>query len=206
MAKKKDKSDFHMMIKDSKLPILTLDNRWHELFTEEQKTGQIKELEQKVNNLLKKQGKLVNDIKDMKRLKNSLIKDIMANMDIRTDSIGKEKDKKLDKNKQYINEVNDKIDKAMDELGDIPYQIKDINAELVSESIHNFYERLNQNRGQLNELAEWISNIRDELKQKLLLKHDLETSNSMMYTYMHDLLGVELMDILDKEYNYKTND
>ena len=96
MAKKEKKYDFQKVVKNKKLPILTLDTRWHELFTEDEKTSGIKELEQKVNNLLKKQGKLVNDIKDMKRLKNSLFKDIMVNMDIGTDLIGKAKEKKLE--------------------------------------------------------------------------------------------------------------
>jgi hypothetical protein len=199
MAKREKKSDFHKIVKDKKLPILTLDSRWHELFTEDEKTMEIRDLEQKVNNLLKKQGKLVNDIKDMKKLKNSLIKDIMVNMDIGTDIVGKEKEKKLGKNKQYINEINEKIDKAMDELGDIPYQIKEVNEQLMAESIHMFYDRLEKNKAELKEVAEWINSIRDELKQKILLKQDLEAKNSLIYTYMHDILGVELMEMFDKE-------
>lgn len=200
MAKREKRSDFHKIVKDKKLPILTLDSRWHELFTEDQKTVEIRDLEQKVNNLLKKQGKLVNDIKDMKKLKNSLIKDIMVNMDIGTDIVGKEKEKKLGKNKQYINEINEKIDKAMDELGDIPYQIKEVNEQLMAESINMFYDRLEMNKAELKEVAEWINSIRDELKQKILLKQDLEAKNSLIYTYMHDILGVELMEMFDKEH------
>jgi hypothetical protein len=200
MAKKEKKSAFHNIIKDKKLPILTLDNRWHELLTEDQKSPEIRDLEQKVNNLLKKQGKFVNDIKDMKLLKNRLIKDIMVNMDISNDINGKEKDKKLGKNKQYINEINEKIDHAMDELGDIPYQIKEVNEELMAESIHIFYDRLEKNKIELKELAEWINRMRDELKQKILQKQDLESKNSLIYTYMHDILGVELMEMFDKDH------
>lgn len=203
MAKKEKRSDFHKIVKDKKLPILTLDNRWHELFSDDQKSTEIKDLEQKVNNLLKKQGKLVNDIKDMKKLKNSLIKDIMVNMDISTDIIGKEKEKKLGKNKLYINELNEKIDKAMDELGEIPYQIKKVNEELMAESINMFYDRLEKNKIELKEVADWINNIREELKQKILIKQDLEAKNSMIYTYMHDILGAELMETFDEEHLVK---
>jgi DNA repair exonuclease SbcCD ATPase subunit len=203
MAKKEKKVAFHHIVKDKKLPILTLDGRWHEIFTEDQKTPEIKELEQRVNNLLKKQGKLVNDIKDMKKLKNSLIKDIMVNMDISQDNGGKEKDKKLGKNKQMINELNDKIEKAMDELGDIPYQIKEVNEELMAESINIFYNRLEENKEDLKEVAAWINSIRDELKNKILLKQDLEMKNSQIYSYMHDILGGDLMEQFDKEYNVK---
>lgn len=205
MARRKYRSNLHAMIKDVKLPILTLDNRWHQLFTEEQKTDRILELEQKVNNLLKKQGKLINDIKDMKRLKKSLVKDIMMNMDLNA-SLDKEKDKKLEKSRKYINELNDRLNQAMDELGDLPYHIRDANAELVSESIHSLYERLIENRERLQELTDLIKKLQEELEQKLAIKHELETNNAGIYSYMHDLLGVDIMDMLDNEYRHAVND
>ncbi len=198
MGKKKN-INFDKIVKNRKLPILTIDNRWHEIFTEEQKTPEIKELEQKVNDLLKKQGKLVNDIKDMKKLKNNLLKDIMENMDISPDLIGKAKEKKLDQNKQFINELNIKIDTAMDELADIPYRIKEVNEDLMASSIRCFYNQLENNNEELKKVADWITGIRVELKNKILIKQDLETKNAMIYSYMHDILGAELMELFDQE-------
>ncbi len=203
MAKKEKQSEFHNLVKNKKLPILTLDARWHEIFTEDEKTPVIKQLEQQVNDLLKKQGKLVHDIKDMKKLKNSLIKEIMVNMDISADEAGRKKEKKLSKNKQFITELNDKLEQAMDELGDLPYQIKDVNEALMAESVTLFYERLEKNKAQLQEVADWINQIREELKHKILLKQDLEVNNTQIYTYMHDVLGAELMELFDKEYHVK---
>lgn len=199
MGKRKN-VDFDTVVKNKKLPILTLDARWHELFPEDAKSARIKELEQDVNNLLKKQGKMVNDIKDMKKLKNSLIKDIVVNMDIGTDIIGKAKEKKLDQNKQYIKELNDKIDQAMDELAEIPYQIKEVNEVLMAESMKICYERLGENKQTITEIADWIGKIREELKLKILQKQDMEIKNNLIYTYMHDILGAELMEAFDQEH------
>lgn len=200
MGKKGKKIDFTNVVRNKKLPILTLDARWHELFPEDFKTSDIRELEQKVNNLLKLQGKLVNDIKDMKRLKSSLLKEIVDNMDIGKDLTGKAKEKKLDKNKQYVNELNEKINKAMDDLADIPYQIKLVNEELLAESINVFYHELEENKEEMKEVTDWIANIREELKHKILIKQDLEAKNSLIYTYMHDILGAEIMELFDKEH------
>jgi hypothetical protein len=199
MGKKGKKIDFTNVVRDKKLPILTLDARWHELFPEDFKSPEIKELEQQVNDLLKRQGKLVHDIKDMKRLKSSLLKEIVDNMDIGKDITGKAKEKKLDKNKQYVNELNEKIEQAMDELADIPYQIKLVNEELLATSINVFYQDLEENHAKICEVTEWIANIREELKQKILLKQDLETKNTMIYTYMHDILGAEIMELFDRK-------
>lgn len=202
MAKKTKDIEFNTVIKNKKIPILTLDARWHELFPEDLKTAQIKELEQKVNSLLKKQGKMVNDIKDMKKLKNNLMQEIMVNMDVGNDNIGKAKEKKLDQNKQFINELNDKINQAMDELSDIPYQIKEMNEELMLESMNICYDNLKENHQEIAKIAAWIGEIRDELKNKILAKQDMETRNTQIYTYMHDILGAELAEVFDKKFDY----
>lgn len=54
------------------IPILTLDERWYHLINEKNKTDEIAYWEKQVNELLKKQGRINNDIKDIKKLKSSL--------------------------------------------------------------------------------------------------------------------------------------
>jgi hypothetical protein len=201
MGKKDKKPDFIQFVRNKKLPILTLDNRWHELFPEENKSKLILELEHKVNHLLKKQGRLVNGIKDMKELKTNLLKDIIVNMDTGKEPVRKAKDIRLDRNKHYVNEINSKTELAMEELAELPYQIKQVNEELMAESIRLLYEQMEENREELEEVTEWINDIREELKQKILIKQDLEAKNTLIYTYMHDILGPEIMEMVDKEQN-----
>ena len=52
-----------------KIPVLTLDNKWHKLFTQAESTKEIANLTEQLNGLLKKQGKINNDIKDRRKLK-----------------------------------------------------------------------------------------------------------------------------------------
>ena len=49
------------------IPILTLDERWYHLITDKLKTDEICYWEKQVNELLKKQGQVNNDIKDADR-------------------------------------------------------------------------------------------------------------------------------------------
>lgn len=204
--RKRKRIDYNKIVKNKKLPILTLDARWHNLFPDELKSFHIKELEQKVNRLLKDQGKMVNDIKDMKKLKKSLVSDIVVNMDIKNDLLGKSKEKKLDQNKRYINELNEKIDKTSDRLSELPYKIKEANEELVLESIQSCYERIHDNQDKLDDISEWIKKTREELKHKILEKHDMETANNLMYSYMHDILGSEVIDFFDMKLNIDKKD
>ncbi len=198
MAKREKKADININIKNKKIPILTLDARWHELFPERSKTSVIKDLEQRVKELLKKQGKLVNDIKDMKTLKNSLLREILQNMNIGNDIHAKSKEKKMGQNKQFITELNEKIDTAMDELSEIPYQIKEVNEALMLESLKICYGNLEDYHTQLHEITDSIEKMREELKKKIILKQELEENNAKVYSYLHDLLGPEIMEHIDR--------
>ena len=197
--RKKNEINFERIFKGKKIPILTLDERWHELFPEYDKPVRLKEIEAKLNELIKQQGKLASDMKDMKALKNKLMQEIITHMDVNDSEIGKQKAKTLDRNQRYIKELSEKMNRTEDELIDLPYQIKDVNEQLIVESAKICYERLNSNNKKVAEIALWVSKIREELKEKILEKQDMEMKNTAIYSYMHDMLGPELLQGLDEE-------
>ena len=65
-------------LENKKIPLLTLDNTWHRLFTQTEPSDEITALEEELNDLLKKQGKLNTDIKDIRALKKRLMDEIDA--------------------------------------------------------------------------------------------------------------------------------
>ena len=198
MARKKENEvNFRDAFKNKSIPILTLDNRWHELFPEYKKTALIKSLESKVNNLLKSQGKMINDIKEMKKLKTTLMNEIVLNMESEDTAAGRTKTKKVEKSQRLILDINNKIKQAEDNLVEIPYQIKTVNEELLQESMRLCYERLKHNNIETEKIAVWIAKIRNELKEKILLKQDMEMYNMAVYSYMHDMLGAEVINYFD---------
>ena len=64
------------------IPILTLDNKWHQLFVRIEKTETIIAVENELNELLRRQGKLNSELKEIKALKKKLMDDIMVSADI----------------------------------------------------------------------------------------------------------------------------
>lgn len=198
MRKKvKLKADFSNVLKEKKLPIISLDERWHTLFPEAKKPTYIKELEHKLNQLIKQQGKMISDMKDMKKVKSRLMGEIVANMDAQTSNQRSFKEKKLDKSQRLIKDINEKLKSDENELVEIPYKIKEANDKLTVESMNICYDRMKTNSKEIKELEDSILKMRDELKRKLLLKQDLEQDNTLIYTYMHDLLGSEVLESLD---------
>ena len=51
----------------------------------------------------------------------------------------------------------------------------------------------------IQKLAAWIEVTRTELKRRIIIKQDKEIANTNIYTYMHDLLGPEMMEVFDNK-------
>ena len=90
------------LVHGKKLPILVLDERWYKLFPGGVKPEEVKTLEKKCNELLKEQGKLVNEIKDLRRGKKKLMDAIVSGMN------EAENDRKKEKQKKLLIETNEK--------------------------------------------------------------------------------------------------
>lgn len=178
------------------IPILTLDERYNIVMPEKDKTPKIRKLEEKVNFILKKQGKNTNDIRELKKIKQKLMQKVVDNMD------GDANDElhlaRMNKAQQLIQESKDKLSSLEDESREIPRELREANLELLMEFIQLNYGRLNANREDISILERWIADTRVELKKRLLIKQEKELKNNNIYTYMHDLLGPDLIEMFDE--------
>lgn len=180
-----------------RLPILILDERYHRLFPEEDKTPEIKRLEKKLSDLLKRQGQVTNDLKTIKKIKADLIQSVLVNVE-NTDISDSKRQKLMNANQKLILEAKDKIASLEQEETDMPETIRTANLALVLECVDVCYNRIHQNYEDIQILGKWINEVRIELKKKVLVKQDKETKNAEIYSYMHDLLGHEMMEVFDK--------
>ena len=69
MSAMKSDEEFKKALKDKKVPVLVLDQKWHRLFAVHGKPDEIKNTEDELRELLARQGKLTSDLKDLKSLK-----------------------------------------------------------------------------------------------------------------------------------------
>ncbi len=177
-----------------RIPILTLDERYNLVMQEKDKTLEIRKLETKVNSLLKKQGKVSTDIKEVKKIKAKLMQDVMDNMDAEGNDA---QQKKMKKTQKLIQEANQKLEELEDAEFELPRELQRANQELLLEFIQLCYGRMHTNREDIDVLNRWINEMRVELKKKLVIKQEKELKNADIYTYMHDLLGPELIQMFD---------
>ena len=189
---------FRTALTGKKIPILTLDHKWHKLFTQTEEHEEIKALEERVNDYLKQQGRINTEIKSLNAYKKTLMNEIVSIMEL-PDSPKKEK--KMDENKRLIEEANVKLEDYRDELLELPKLIDDANFELMIATMHICYDKIKQNTEEIEEINQWIQDFRVQLKQRVLQKQQKEVLNDEMYSYMHAIFGPDVIEMFDMKYN-----
>lgn len=184
-------------IAGKKLPIVTIDHKWHQLFVRVEKTRAISEKEQHLNELLRRQGKCNSEIKKVRKIKKKLMDEIVSLMDRNDDAVNA----KMEENTRLINECNDKIKAHKDELHELPEQIEAVNAELMIETMKICYENMRLNDHHIKSIGKWIDEIRVELKKNVVRKQEMEIANQEIYSFMHDIFGADVIDIFDMKFN-----
>ena len=194
MAKKKTFSyeEIRALFANTSVPLVTVDKRWHELFPEKYKSSKIKSLEADVKSLVKKQGKLVNENKDLKRAKKKLMSDIVKNMEDAENPV-------IIKGKKLMEELNEKILINEDELAKIPYELREANEKLMAYSMLECYERMLENREKIDNIKTWLDEVKEQVKEKKVKQLMLEEDTQKIYSYLHDLVGPEAMNRFDKD-------
>ena len=191
MAKKEE--SYQKALKGKRIPILTLDNKWYRLFTMMEPDPELKRLEENLNTLLKQQGKMNTESKSIKKIKKKLMEEIVQLMEGDDASTNK----KIEENKRLIEECNEKLDDYQDKLLDIPRKIDEANYDLMIRTMEMCYEVLQANSKEIDEIGEWINNIRIELKKNIVRKQEKEIKNHELYSFMHDIFGADVVEIFD---------
>ena len=189
MARKTyDEIDYEALYNELRMiniPVLTLDKGWHDMFWDG-KPKEVQKLEKELTNALKGQGKVKNDREELNSLKKTLLKQILDNMDAEENSIAS---KKVEKSRQLIDEINDKLILLEDRQLDLPEEIQDTNARLMMAGLKEVLGTTVQNTEDIKELETEIQEMKAELKAKILLRVQKIEENEAVYKYLNRTVG-----------------
>lgn len=190
-------------VKAKNIPLLTLDNKWHKLFTQTQPDKTIARLEKELNELIKRQSKVKSEVDKIRALKKKLMKEIVENAQEASMANDERAQKKAEENTRLINECNEKLDGYKEEMRDLPERIEKVNTELMLHTMEICYDRIKKNEKEIEETTQWVTQIRIELKKRLIRKQEQEQMNQALYSYMHDIFGADVLELFDMEYKEK---
>lgn len=198
---KQRKTAFLEALQGKNIPVLTLDHKWYRLLDEVSKK-EVKNYSEQLNTLLKRQGRLNTESKDIRKLKKKLMNEIVPMVDQVEQNGGDKKiEKQIDEHKRLIEECNEKLESYQEELKEIPLEINKVNQQLMVLTMECCYRSMQQNNTQIKEIEEWVTQIRIELKTRLVEKQEMEQKNQEIYSYMHDVFGAEVLNLFDLQYN-----
>lgn len=198
----RDDEVYMSALEGKSIPILTLDNKWHQLFTQTEMTPEIEQIADELNALVERDGKIRTETKQIKKLKKTLLSEIVPLRDKSNKSGGDPAiEKEISERTRLIGECNDKLEGHEDELLDLSREIYDVDYRLMIETMKVCYARLHENTDYIKGLDEWISRVRIELKKNVIRLQEAEMENYNLYSYMHQIFGPEVIDIFDMKYD-----
>lgn len=194
------KEVFSEALQGKNIPVLTLDHKWYRLLDEFGRR-EVSDLEEQLNSLLKKQGKLNTKSRDVKLLKKKLMAEIVPMVNEAEENGDEAVEKQIAENKRLIEECNQKLDTFQDELLELPREIEKLNRLLMIRTMECCYRTMQGNTDEIQEIEDWVTQIRIELKKRLINKQEMEQKNHEIYSYMHALFGAEVLNLFDMRYN-----
>ncbi len=193
--------EFKEVLSGKKIPILILDHKWHRLLKETGENKEMGKLKEELSALVKRQGQLTSELKDMKKLKSTLMDEIVSNMEGVEGKDNSLAHKRVEDSKRLINEINEKTEAYQDELIDLPRNINEVNNRLMVLTMERCYSLIKDNTREIEEIGDWIKSMRLELKTNILKKQRMEVVNVELYSFMQDIFGPEVVDLFDITYD-----
>ena len=195
----KKKLDIKVLRKNN-ISLLILDERWNKLFASTPKTSAIERCEQRLKELLKEESRLTAEQEEISLSKKHHMNNIMKLTTDVFDNNDKNAKKEMQLSENEINRINDRVKAIVEMHDDMPDRIKQANLELLEQTVNVVYFKIRSTGKRVEELEKLIEESRARLKEYIDEKESLSQDDTDIYSYFHDLLGVEELEKLDKEF------
>jgi len=200
------KSELMKRLNNKSLPLLTIDNRWYELFSYLSKTTSISSLEKKEKELVLKEARLNDEINEYRKEKKILMAKFIKNENSGIKAVNSKKEEKkveLDDYTKDIDRLNEKISNGKESLEKVKKELEKCNLELVVETMIALDEILLNNEKSIEDINKFIVQTKNEIKKQIMIKHDIKQEDKNIYSYMHNILGADIMQEFDGVTKYK---
>ncbi|WP_129598198.1 hypothetical protein [Anaerophilus nitritogenes] len=187
------------IIKKNKIPILIEDGEWTSLF-ESTMTRSMEKTSKVLKEKVIEYREATKQIKIYKKLKKDLMERVLQ---ISNEVNNNQNDSVLDsleQTKDKILQANDKIDEFQFMIETLPKEIEILNKALLTETISIAYEKIEKGSSKIKDLTDEIIKLRDQLKRSWDEKIELEKTVDDLYHYLHDTLGHEETNKLDRKF------
>ncbi len=182
----------------NRIPLLHDDNSWIKLFGDVNDKN-IQNAKEELIKLVTKERELEIRNRELQKEKIKCMKMILGvsdsiNNDNKVENIGL-----LDDYKNRMININEELEELTFQLETVPKEIREANLKLLNATIQYGYEELKSREKIVNQSISEIEILRNRLKELIKTKHDYEEWINETYTFLHGLLGSEVIEKIDRE-------
>lgn len=189
------------ILRKNRIPLLIHNSDWVKLFSDE-KNKQIQESKEELQRLLIKEKELKILEKKLNKSKTKYMKLILKV----SEAVNNEENTNthldlqlLDQYKEEIPKINEEMEDIKFQLEMLPKEIREVNFQLLTATVEYGYNELKNREKILARSLQEIQNLRARLMELLEIKHDNEEWIDETYTFLHGILGREVIEKIDRE-------
>ena len=186
------------ILRRNNIPLLFNDLSWIKLFGNSSDKN-IENSKEILMGLLAKQKQVESEINQLQREKTKSMKMILGVSDSVNNDNQSQNVCLLDEYKEKILEINEKLDELTFEMETIPKEIREANFKLLNDTVKYGYDEIKYKQKIVDKSISEIEILRKRLKELIVTKHDYEEWVNQTYTFLHGILGSEIIEKLDQE-------
>ena len=187
------------IIRRKKIPILIDSKEWRSLFGEEP-TKQMLKISKDLRTAMDEEKSVTLQIRNCQKQKKVFMERILKLSDevnSGDDTVALEQ---LEVTKKAIMDMNQQIEELQFKLETVPKEIDYLNLALLKETVGLAYKYIRDCGQKIPTLTEEVLQLRQSLTEKWEEKIQMETRVQGLYSYLHNTLGHEETDKLDKQF------
>lgn len=189
------------IFKINNLPILTLDESWLMLFTDDKKNEIMRLCEKGLLELLKEQARVNSEFNKLSSEKKKLLQQILELSHDAYENNSQASKKELENCKKYLDIISQKLENIEERKQNIPNEINEQNSELFQESIKVSYNIMSRNLKEVNKMEPTINSLRERLKAETEKMNKYKEDYKTYSKFLVDFIGQDGIKILDEKYN-----
>lgn len=189
-------------LRRNRIPLLIKEPEWVKLFGDIN-NRQIQSAKEELIKLISNEKELEAYSKKIQRDKAKHMKMILEVSNIVNDEDNHSDKTKninlLDQYKEEILKINEEIEEIRFKLESFPKEIREANFQLLNATVQYGYDELKNKEREFNKAVTEIEGLRLKLREALKVKHDNEEWINDTYTFLHGVLGSEVIEKLDRK-------
>ena len=179
------------------LPIAVLDQHWHQIFLRFKKPIGVKMLENRLNQILKRQGKAQQEINRYKGLKKDMMQKIVGGMDTAVGSKDEKAFQTMNTQGKAVEEINKRVSELEAQLKAIPEELSQANRRLIEESVTLCLNDLDAKKNRYEALVKEQRRLQDEMDKMEQEKQSIKQQYKKTQNYLVTLFGDEAYDLFE---------